>query len=39
MRVPNEVVAPVAGQIREVRAGDGQGIEYGQVLFIIEEAP
>jgi acetyl-CoA carboxylase biotin carboxyl carrier protein len=39
MRVPHEVFSPVAGQILELRAQDGQGIEYGQVLFVIEETP
>jgi biotin carboxyl carrier protein len=37
MRVPNEIPTPVAGQVLEVCAGDGQGVEYGQVLFVIEE--
>jgi biotin carboxyl carrier protein len=39
MRVPHEVFSPIAGQILELRAQDGQGIEYGQVLFVIEETP
>jgi acetyl-CoA carboxylase biotin carboxyl carrier protein len=38
MRVPNEVTAPKAGRIRDIRVGDGQGVEFGQVLFVIEEA-
>lgn len=37
MRVPNEVTAPKAGRIRDIRVGDGQGVEFGQVLFVIEE--
>ena len=39
MRVPHEVFSPVAGKVLDLRAQDGQGIEYGQVLFVIEETP
>jgi biotin carboxyl carrier protein len=38
LRVPNEIVSPVAGKTLELGAQDGQGVEYGQVLFVIEEA-
>lgn len=39
MRVPNEVVSKFAGRVLELRAMEGQGVEYGQVLFVIEETP
>lgn len=37
LRVPNEIVAPIAGRVLEISTQDGQGIEYGQTLFVIEE--
>jgi biotin carboxyl carrier protein len=37
LRVPNEIVAPSAGRIAEIVAREGQGVEFGQILFIIEE--
>jgi biotin carboxyl carrier protein len=37
LRVPNEIVAPSAGRIAEIVARDGQGVEFGQTLFVIEE--
>jgi acetyl-CoA carboxylase biotin carboxyl carrier protein len=37
LRVPNDIVATVGGRVRELGAQDGQGVEYGQVLFVIEE--
>lgn len=37
LRVPNEVHAPKAGRLAEVLCHDGQGVEFGQVLFVIEE--
>lgn len=36
MRVPNEIVSTVAGRVLELGAQDGQGVEYGQTLFVIE---
>ncbi len=38
LRVPNEIVAPSAGKVLAVSAQHGQGIEYGQTLFVIQEA-
>lgn len=37
LRVPNEIVTPSAGRIVEILASEGQGIEYGQTLFVLEE--
>ena len=37
LRVPNEIAAPVAGRILEISTSEGQGVEYGQTLFVIEE--
>jgi biotin carboxyl carrier protein len=39
LRVPNEVTCPIDGTVRAVRALDGQGVEFGQLLFEIEETP
>lgn len=38
LRVPNEVVAPSAGKVLAVSVQHGQGVEYGQTLFVIQEA-
>ena len=38
LRVPNEIAAPVAGRVLEISTSEGQGVEYGQTLFVIEEA-
>ncbi len=38
LRVPNEIVSPSAGKVLAVSAQHGQGIEYGQTLFVIQEA-
>jgi len=37
LRVPNEVAAPINGRILEISTSEGQGVEYGQTLFVIEE--
>lgn len=37
LRVPNEVVASSVGRVVEVLVNEGQGVEYGQPLFVIEE--
>lgn len=37
LRVPNEIVAPSAGRILDISTQDGQGVEYGQTLFVLEE--
>jgi len=36
LQVLNEVEAPEAGTIREVLVEDGQPVEYGQPLFVVE---
>jgi len=38
LRVPNEICCPVEGRILEISTSEGQGVEYGQTLFVIEEA-
>lgn len=38
MKLMNTINAGVAGTVREVRAGDAQMVEYGQVLVLIEPA-
>jgi biotin carboxyl carrier protein len=38
LRVPNEITAPIAGRILEISTSEGQGVEYGQTLFVIEES-
>ena len=35
LKIPNEVIAPVAGEIIEVLATEGQAVEYGQSLLLI----
>ena len=35
LKIPNEVYAPEAGQIVEILAAEGQGVEWGQPLFAI----
>ncbi len=35
--IPNEVEAPMTGRIVEILVQDGQPIEYGQPLMVIEE--
>ncbi len=37
LRVPTEIVASVEGRILEISTSEGQGVEYGQTLFVIEE--
>jgi acetyl-CoA carboxylase biotin carboxyl carrier protein len=36
LKVPNEVEAPAAGRIRAIYLADGQPVEYGQPLLVIE---
>ena len=38
LRVPTDITAPVAGRILEISTSEGQGVEYGQTLFVIEES-
>ena len=35
LKIPNEVYAPEAGEIVEILAAEGQGVEWGQPLFAI----
>jgi acetyl-CoA carboxylase biotin carboxyl carrier protein len=36
LNVLNEVEIPAAGRVKEVLVGDGQAVEYGQVLMVVE---
>ena len=36
MKTFNEIVAPVAGTVVSILVEDGQPVEYGQPLFVIE---
>jgi acetyl-CoA carboxylase biotin carboxyl carrier protein len=36
MKLYTTIFAPVAGTVREICARDGELVEYGQVLFVIE---
>lgn len=36
MKTFNEIVAPLAGKVTSVLVEDGQPVEYGQPLFVIE---
>lgn len=36
MKMLNEVLAPVDGEIKEITASDGDLVEYNQVLFVID---
>ena len=36
MKLMNELEAEVAGTVREICIGNGEPVEYGQVLFLIE---
>jgi len=35
LKIPNEVIAPVAAQIVEVLSAEGSAVEYGQPLFLL----
>lgn len=35
--IPNEVEAPVAGRVVEILVHDGQRVEYGQPLVVIDQ--
>jgi acetyl-CoA carboxylase biotin carboxyl carrier protein len=37
MKIMNEIEAEVAGRVQRILARDGQGVEYGQPLMVIEE--
>ena len=36
MKTFNEIIAPKGGTVTEILVGDGQPVEYGQALFVIE---
>jgi acetyl-CoA carboxylase biotin carboxyl carrier protein len=36
MKVPNELRAPVSGEVTRLLVKDGTAVEYGQTLFVIE---
>ncbi len=36
MKILNEIEAEVAGTVKQILCDNGQGVEYGQVLFVIE---
>lgn len=36
MKVMNEITAPVAGTIKKISAKNGEVVEFGQVIFVIE---
>ena len=38
MKIMNEIEAEVTGRVSRILARDGQGVEYGQPLLVIEEA-
>ncbi|RIH90193.1 Biotin carboxyl carrier protein of acetyl-CoA carboxylase [Calidithermus terrae] len=38
MKLMNEIESEVAGVVRKVLVNNGEPVEYGQVLFIIEPA-
>lgn len=37
MKLMNEIKAETAGKIVKIAASDGEGVEYGQLLFLIEK--
>ena len=36
MKTFNEIIAPKAGTVTQILVGDGEPVEYGQSLFVIE---
>lgn len=38
LNIANEVESPVAGQVIEILVEDGQGVEYGQPLIIVDNS-
>jgi acetyl-CoA carboxylase biotin carboxyl carrier protein len=36
MKIMNEIEAETAGTVKQILCENGQGVEYGQVLFVIE---
>ncbi len=39
MKMLNPIESEVNGQVRAIKVLDGHAVEYGEVLFIIEESP
>ncbi len=39
MKLMNHVKAEVAGTVRRIAVGNGEPVEYGQLLFELEPAP
>jgi biotin carboxyl carrier protein len=38
LKIPNDVLCPADGRVLSVLVEEGQGVEWGQVLFDIEPA-
>ena len=38
MKLMNEIEAPIAGRIERILPGDGEVVEFGEVLFLIKPA-
>ena len=38
MKIMNEITAEVAGSVRKVLVENGQPVEFGQVLFLVEKS-
>ena len=36
LKTPNDILCPADGRVAEIHATEGQGVEYGQLLFSIE---
>ncbi len=36
LKIPNEVKSSTNGRVAEILVEDGQGVEYGQTLFVID---
>ena len=36
MKTFNEIIAPKGGTVTQILVDDGQPVEYGQALFVIE---
>ncbi|HEX9851517.1 MAG TPA: biotin/lipoyl-containing protein, partial [Woeseiaceae bacterium] len=37
MKMMNQIEADVAGTIKSIRAQNGDPVEYGQILFVIDQ--
>jgi biotin carboxyl carrier protein len=36
LKIPNDVLAPAAGRVLSLLVAEGQGVEYGQLLFTLD---